>query len=209
MTLVRSRAEECLDVDLARLAAGFETAPARTVIAWAVGRFGRQVTLASSFQNCVLIDLAVRADPGIEVLFLDTGSHFDETLSFVEEVRVRYDLRLRVQAPGPEAALYPCGSKRCCEVRKVEPLERALEGRQAWMSGLKRCDAPTRAAAPIVAWDAARSLVKVNPLANWSDRDVERYIVEHALPVHPLVAKGYLSIGCAPRGCTGSACSTM
>jgi len=164
--------------ELAARSSEFEAASA--VIAWATGRFGDRLTLASSFQNCVVIDLAVRDDPAIEVVFLDTGCHFPETLSFVEEVRSHYDLNGR------------------CELRKVEPLNRALRGQSAWMTGLKRCDTPMRSAAPIVSWDKARALVKVNPIANWSDDDVNGYIVDHALPVHPLVARGYLSIGCAP-----------
>jgi len=87
---------------------------------------------------------------------------------------------------------------RCCHLRKVEPLHRALQGRAAWMTGLKRSDAPTRAAAPIVSWDEARGLVKVNPVATWSDDDIANYQADHGLPVHPLMTQGYLSIGCAP-----------
>lgn len=190
-----------VDTDSAELAARaneFESAPASTIIAWAIERFGARLTLASSFQNCVAIDLAVREDPGVEVLFLDTGCHFDETLTFVEEVRTLYDLNLRIQHPGPDAEPWRCGSRRCCELRKVAPLNRALAGREAWMTGLKRCDTSMRLEAPIVSWEKARGLAKVNPLANWSDDDVNNYIIDHALPLHPLVAKGYLSIGCAP-----------
>ncbi|MGH9029584.1 MAG: phosphoadenylyl-sulfate reductase [Acidimicrobiales bacterium] len=188
------------DVDEGELvarAAEFETAPAGKVISWAVERFGSKVTLACSFQDCVIIDLAVRAEPGIEVVFLDTGFHFPETLSFVEEVRVRYDLNLRVMHPGPEAQSWPCGTVRCCEMRKVEPLERALEGRDAWLTGLKRCDSSSRVDTPIVALDP-RGMVKVNPMATWTDEDVSNYLADHSLPVHPLVSRGYLSIGCAP-----------
>jgi len=176
----------------------FETAPAGKVMGWAVERFGGALSLACSFQDCVIIDLAVEVDPGIEVLFLDTGFHFPETLAYVEDVRARYDLNLRVLTPGPEAQAWPCGSERCCELRKVEPLHRALQGRAAWMTGLKRCDAPTRAEAPIVSWDEARGLVKVNPVATWSDDDIASYQADHGLPVHPLMTQGYLSIGCAP-----------
>jgi phosphoadenosine phosphosulfate reductase len=118
-----------LDIDeLAARAAEFETAPAGKVIGWAIERYGRAVSLACSFQDCVIVDLAVQADPDIEVIFLDTGFHFGETLAYVEEVRARYDLNLRVMRPGPDAVAWPCGSDRCCELRKVEPLQRALEG---------------------------------------------------------------------------------
>jgi phosphoadenosine phosphosulfate reductase len=188
-----------IDIDeLAARATEFETAPAGKVIAWALDRFGGDISLACSFQDCVLVDLAVRVDPTIEVLFLDTGFHFPETLAYVETVRARYGLNLRVMTPGPEAEGWPCGTQRCCELRKVEPLYRALAGRSAWITGLKRTDAPTRADAPIVAWDPTRAIVKVNPLATWTDTDIANYEADHGLPVHPLMTQGYLSIGCAP-----------
>ncbi len=190
-----------VEVDLEELAARsaeLETAPAVAAIAWAHERFGGRVSLACSFQDCVIVDLAVQVDPGIEVLFLDTGFHFPETLAYVEEVRARYDLNLKVLTPGPEAEAWPCGTERCCELRKVAPLDAALQGRGAWLTGLKRADAPTRVASPIVSWDEARGLVKVNPVATWTDDDIAYYSADHQLPVHPLLSKGYLSIGCAP-----------
>ncbi len=188
-----------VDVDeLAERCAEFEAAPATAVMTWAHQRFGGRLSLACSFQDCVLVDLAVRVDPAMEVLFLDTGFHLPETLAYVEEVRARYDLNLKVLRPGPEAAAYPCGSERCCELRKVAPLDVALAGQGAWLTGLKRVDAPTRADAPIVSWDERRGLVKVNPLATWTDDDIFFYAADHGLPVHPLMSKGYLSIGCAP-----------
>ena len=179
-------------------AARLETAPAGQAVAWALEQFGRDLVLAASFQDVALIDLATELDPGIEVVFLDTGAHFDETLGFVEEIRRRYDLNLTVTRPGPEADDWPCGSARCCELRKVAPLRGALAGRRAWITALKRVDAPTRAATPVVQWDDAFGLVKVNPMATWTDDDVDAYVADHHLPVHPLVPRGYLSIGCAP-----------
>ena len=187
-----------LAAELAAVDARFEHAPPTRSIEWAVDRFGRGLVLASSFQDVVLIDLAVQVDPDIEVVFCDTGAHFGETLRFVEDVRVRYGLRLTVTRPPGEAAVWPCGTERCCELRKVEPLRSALEGKQAWLTSLKRVDAVTRAAAPVVGWDGVFGLVKVNPLVTWSDADVDGYLTDHGLPVHPLVPKGYLSIGCAP-----------
>lgn len=176
----------------------FETAPAGKIVEWAVDRFGKNLVLAASFQDIVLIDLAVTAEPTVEVVFLDTGAHFPETLQFVDEVRSRYGLNLTVAVPGPEATAWPCGSARCCEMRKVAPLRRALEGKSAWLTSLKRVDAPTRAGAAVVSWDDAFGLVKVNPLVTWTDEDVDGYVRDHDLPVHPLVPQGYLSIGCAP-----------
>jgi phosphoadenosine phosphosulfate reductase len=190
-----------VDVDSAEIAAladEFETTAPQDVISWANYRFATRVSVVCSFQDCVLIDLAVQSDPSIEVIFLDTGYHFAETLAFVEEVRALYDLNLRIFKPGAEAREWPCGTARCCELRKVAPLDNALKGRDAWITGLKRCDSPSRADTQVVSWDEARGLVKVNPLATWSDEDIANYLVDHDLPVHPLVAKGYLSIGCAP-----------
>jgi phosphoadenosine phosphosulfate reductase len=184
--------------ELAAISAELEKAPPEAVIEWAVHRFGRDLTIASSFQHCVIIDMAVQVDPDVEILFLDTGYHFAETLAFVDEVRKRYDLNLQIQAPMPEADGFRCGSEGCCEQRKVRPLNTALAGRSAWISGLKRVDTDHRADAPVVMWDERRGMVKINPLATWTDTDVENYIADRALPVHPLVERGYLSIGCAP-----------
>ena len=154
--------------------------------------------LAASFEDLVLIDLATKVAPDIEVIFLDTEAHFPETLEFVESARARYPLNLTVTTPGPEAAAYPCGSDQCCQFRKVAPLRRAVAGNRAWMTSLKRVDGPTRANAPIVSWDDAFGLVKVNPLVTWTNDDIASYLADHDVPAHPLVSRGYLSIGCAP-----------
>jgi phosphoadenosine phosphosulfate reductase len=184
--------------ELALVSKRFETAPASAVIRWAFETFGESVVLAASFEDIVLIDLVTRVVPGIEVVFLDTEAHFPETLDFVEQVRARYGLNLTVTKPGPEAAAHPCGTEQCCQFRKVEPLRRALAGKQAWLTSLKRSDGPTRAEAPIVSWDATFGLVKVNPLATWTENDITSYLADHDLPVHPLIPRGYRSIGCAP-----------
>jgi phosphoadenosine phosphosulfate reductase len=177
---------------------GFESAPAGAVIRWAVDTFGDSIALAASFEDIVLIDLVTKVAPAVEVVFLDTEAHFPETLSFVDDVRERYGLNLTMTTPGPEAAAHPCGTARCCQFRKVEPLQRALVGRRAWLTSLKRSDGPTRSEAPIVSWDSSFGLVKVNPLVTWTDDDIASYLADHDLPLHPLVARGYRSIGCAP-----------
>ena len=184
--------------ELAAISDGFESAPASAAIRWAVDTFGDSLVLAASFEDIVLIDLVTKVVPSIEVVFLDTEAHFPETLSFVEDIRARYDLNLTVTKPGPEAAAHPCGSEQCCQFRKVEPLRQALAGRRAWLTSLKRSDGPTRADTPIVSWDSSFGLVKVNPLATWTDLDVASYLADHGLPLHPLVPLGYRSIGCAP-----------
>jgi phosphoadenosine phosphosulfate reductase len=175
-----------------------ETAEAEDIVAWAVCVFGNGLVVTASFQDCVLIDIATRINPTIEVVFLDTGFHFPETLNYLEAVRERYGLNLRIMRPRATSDEWPCGSDQCCQIRKVEPLNRALAGKKAWMSGLRRVETPQRAQTPIAAFDDALGLVKVNPIANWSDQQVDDYVTERRLPIHPLSLRGYASIGCAP-----------
>jgi phosphoadenosine phosphosulfate reductase len=184
--------------DLHELSERFEGAPAEEIVRWAAARFGRRLTLAASMADAVLIDVASRVVPGIEVIFLDTQYHFQQTLATTERIRDRYPIRLRVV--WPERArddLWRTDPDACCHARKVAPMERALQGRLAWLSGLRRADSRARSDVPVVHRDR-RGLVKINPLIAWSDDDVARYIAEHDVPVNPLVAEGYASIGCWP-----------
>jgi len=185
--------------ELADVSATLESAPSTEIVSWAWDRYGDDLVLAASFQDCVLIDLAAQVAPEIEVVFLDTQYHFAETLWYVDEVRRRYDLNLRVMEPeiAPDN-LWQRDPDGCCALRKVEPLARALEGRAAWMTGLRRVEASTRANAPIVSYDVGRGLVKVNPIATWTDLDVKGYVQDRGLPVHPLADRGFTSIGCWP-----------
>ena len=186
------------DADLAELNRRFESAPASAVIEWAVEHFHPFMCLAASMTDAVLIDLAVSVEPSIEVVFIDTRYHFPETLETVEKVRRHYGLNLRVLTVPPQPVdLWKADPVNCCSAAKVEQLDRALHGKMAWMSGLRRAEAPSRANAPIVARDL-RGLVKVNPIANWTDRDVSGYIADHDVPVNPLIEAGYPSIGCRP-----------
>lgn len=184
--------------EMAEQSVAFETAPAGLIVAWAVERFGPKLAISSSFQEAVLIDIAVAVDPTIEVVFLDTGSHFEQTLEYVETVRARYGLNLTIAQPVAGAGDHPCGTSQCCEFRKVRPLRKALAGKDAWFTGLKRSDAATRRHAPIVAYDDSWGMVKINPLATWTHQDLVGYAEDHRIPQHPLRAEGYLSIGCAP-----------
>jgi phosphoadenosine phosphosulfate reductase len=188
--------------DLGELAAAsrrFERAAPAEVVAWAAERFGDSLTVAASFEDAVLVHIVASVKPDIEILFLDTQYHFAETLWFVEEVRRRYSLNLKVVEPRVEPDnRWQRDVASCCGVRKVEPLNRALAGKRAWITGLKRTDAPTRANAPIVSWDVQRGMVKVNAVATWTPLDLAVYAAEHDLPAHPLAERGYPSIGCWP-----------
>jgi phosphoadenosine phosphosulfate reductase len=184
--------------ELAALSASFETAPASKVVRWAVETFGDDLCITASFQDAVLIDVATRVKPDIEVVFIDTRDHFPETYETVERVRARYDLNLRVvRVPQPEVPFHVTDPVRCCSDAKVAALEESLAGKAAWLSGLRRAEASTRAEAPIVAFDK-RGLVKVNPLATWSDLDVSGYVATNDVPYNPLLDQGYPSIGCMP-----------
>lgn len=175
-----------------------DLAPPQDVLRWAIDQFGDRFCIAASMETAVLVDMAARIRPGVAVVFIDTGYHFRETLETMERVRRRYGLNLRIMTVAPRApALWEADPVNCCAAAKLGQLERALIGKAAWMSGLRRVEAPTRANAPVVALDQ-RGLVKLNPLARWSDDDVSRYIHEHKVPTNPLRYEGYRSIGCAP-----------
>lgn len=172
---------------------------AEYVLTWAIEQFFPDMALACSMQDAVLVDLAWRIEPRIEVFFLETGFHFPETLETAQALRRRYNLNLVAVAPVDNPAVYSRdGYEACCATRKVAPMDNYLAGRRAWVSGLRRAEAATRAGAKPVEWDAKRGLVKVNPIVAWSDGDVDRYIAEHDLIVNPLRLQGYDSIGCWP-----------
>ncbi|MGA2124182.1 MAG: phosphoadenylyl-sulfate reductase [Acidimicrobiales bacterium] len=175
----------------------FERSTPIEILRWTFDRFGADVAMACSFEDVALLHMVHELRPNIEVIFLDTGGHFQETLDFASELEGAWSLNLTRTSPGPEADAWPCGTAQCCNLRKVEPLGRALAGKIAWITSVKRVDAPTRAAMKILMWDEKFNLVKVNPLATWSDDDVAYYLTSHDLPEHPLWAQGYASIGCA------------
>ncbi len=190
--------DDLTDAELLEVSRRLEDRPAAAIIEWAVESFHPHLCLTASMTDAVLIDLAVNVEPSIEVVFIDTGYHFPETLETVEEVRRRYGLNLRVMtALRQEEEAWKVDPENCCSAIKMGQLDRALAGKQAWMSGLRRAEAPTRAGAPIVHRDL-RGLVKINPIATWSDLDVAGYIKDHDVRVNPLVDQGYLSIGCMP-----------
>jgi phosphoadenosine phosphosulfate reductase len=175
----------------------FERSTPIEILRWTFDRFGADVAMACSFEDVALLHMVHELRPNIEVIFLDTGGHFQETLDFASELEGAWSLNLTRTSPGPEADAWPCGTAQCCNLRKVEPLGRVLAGKSAWITSVKRVDAPTRASMKILMWDEKFNLVKVNPLATWSDDDVAYYLTSHDLPEHPLWAQGYTSIGCA------------
>ncbi|MDP2290297.1 MAG: phosphoadenylyl-sulfate reductase [Actinomycetota bacterium] len=179
-----------------------ETAHPTEVVQWAAEQFGAdQLVVTASFEDAVLVHVAATAVPGIEITLLDTQYLFAETRWLVDELTTKLDLNLRVMHPEPHIRpdnLWQTDVEACCHVRKVEPLNRALAGKQAWVTGVRRADGPTRANAPVAAYDLVRGLVKLNPLAAFSDDDMALYLQLHELPAHPLADKGYASIGCWP-----------
>jgi phosphoadenosine phosphosulfate reductase len=187
------------DAALAEVDRALSTQGAAAAVRWAVGAFGLDgLCLTASMTDAVLIDVATKVAPAIEVVFLDTGAHFPETLATAEAVRRRYGLNLRVvKLQQPAVPFHVTDPVACCSAAKVAALDEALDGKRAWLSGLRRAESPTRAQAPVVGRDS-RGLVKVNPLAAWTDADVAAYVVAHDVPVNPLVERGYRSIGCAP-----------
>ena len=186
------------DSDLVDLNDEFETMPASKIVRWAVDNFSPHLALTASMTDAVLIDIATKIDPAIEVVFIDTGYHFPETLETVETVRKKYGLNLRMMTVGHHAEeLWKVDPENCCSAVKVGQLDRALTGKAAWMSGLRRTEAEGRNEAPIVVRDL-RGLIKINPIASWTDTDVWGYIEAHDVPYNPLIDQGYLSIGCMP-----------
>ncbi|HET7477159.1 MAG TPA: phosphoadenylyl-sulfate reductase [Dermatophilaceae bacterium] len=192
---------------LAEVNAALEGASAQEIARWAAHHFGDKLVIASSMQDTVIPHLFGQAAPGVDVVFLDTGYHFPETLATRDEVRRRFPVTVLNITPRQTVAeqdadygprLHDNDPDLCCFLRKVEPLAAAMDGRHAWVTGLRRSESPARALTPVVSWDPKNDMVKVCPLVDWTDDDVEAYQVEHDLPRNPLIAAGYPSIGCAP-----------
>jgi phosphoadenosine phosphosulfate reductase len=205
-----SRTETTEDVlrELADAAqARFADRPAAEVLAWAGQTFGPGLVLASSMADTHLVHLTQTVVPGVDVLFLDTGYHFPETIGTRDAVGAVYDVNLISVLPRQTVAeqdaeygakLHDREPERCCALRKVEPLERGLSPYTAWINGMRRVDAPTRKDIRTVDFDAKRGMVKISPIAAWTDEDVREYVEQHGVLVNPLFEDGYTSIGCAP-----------
>jgi phosphoadenosine phosphosulfate reductase len=184
-----------------------EGAHPTAVLRWAAETFGDRFAITSSMGDAVLTSLAAEAAPGIQVIFLDTGYHFPQTLQTrdrvaaelpVEVISVKPRLTVAEQNVKYGQSLYSRDPDLCCSMRKVEPLNRVLRGYEAWASGIRRDESASRADTPVVGWDERRRMVKVNPLACWTQSDVDAYAADRGVIVNPLVEIGFPSIGCAP-----------
>ncbi|MGH3497439.1 MAG: phosphoadenylyl-sulfate reductase [Nocardioidaceae bacterium] len=184
-----------------------ELAPAELIVEWAVKTFGERFCVTSSMGDAVLAHLASRVAPGIDVLFLDTGYHFVETLGTRDAAAASLPINLITVTPELSVAeqdqkhgrsLHARDPDTCCTLRKVAPLRRSLAEYDAWATGLRRAETRDRVIAPVVGWDDDKGKVKVSPLARWSDDDLTRYIDENDVLVNPLSYDGYPSIGCWP-----------
>jgi phosphoadenosine phosphosulfate reductase len=180
---------------------------ASAVLRWAGDTFGDAFCITSSMADGLLSHLASSAVPGIRVVFLDTGYHFAETLGTRDWITSTLPITLVNVTPEQAVAeqdaefgarLHERDPDLCCSLRKVQPLAQALDGYVAWGSGVRRDESPARAETKIVDWDERRGMLKVNPIAAWTQADVDAYVTTHQVPVNPLLELGFASIGCAP-----------
>ncbi|MBV9593915.1 MAG: phosphoadenylyl-sulfate reductase [Actinobacteria bacterium] len=202
-TLDRDRLRELAAQGARELA----SASATDVVDWAVGQFGRRLCVASSMADGVVPHLVSSALPGVDVVFLDTGYHFAETIGTRDALQTTLPITVKNITPPQTVAeqdaeygpkLHDRDPDLCCQLRKVVPLRTALAGYAAWTTGLRRDEASSRADTAAVEWDASRELVKINPIVEWTQADVDAYIAEHHILVNPLLYDGYGSIGCQP-----------
>jgi phosphoadenylyl-sulfate reductase (thioredoxin) len=198
-----------LETTLRAADAALADAPPLAILRWAVTQYAPRLALATAFnpEDNVLLDVVARHRLPVDVFTLDTGLLFPETRVLWQRLEARYGVTIRAVRPaqdveaqaathGPE--LWARDPDACCALRKVAPLRAALVDADAWITGLRRAQSPTRAQAPVVGWDAHSGRVKLNPLAAWSQADVDAYVAERRVPVNALHARGYPSIGCWP-----------
>ena len=184
-----------------------ENASATDILRWATDTFGGRFCVTSSMEDAVVAHLSSRVNPGVGVVFLDTGYHFPETIGTRDAVAAVMDVDVITLTPRQTVAeqdaeygprLHDRDPDLCCALRKVKPLEEGLAAYDAWATGLRRDESPTRAGTPVVGWDGRRQKVKVSPIARWTQDDVDRYVAEHGVLTNPLLMDGYPSVGCAP-----------
>jgi phosphoadenosine phosphosulfate reductase len=188
----------------------FEDRPPELALAWAIENFMPRIVLSCSFggpTGMVLLDMALRIDTRLPIAIIDTGVLFPETYAVAEQVEQRYGISLDYVRPGltldQQAAmhgpeLWASDPDACCKIRKVEPLGRALAGKLAWITGVRRDQSKSRSTTRVIEWGSRYGLLKINPLVGWTEREVWAYIVEHNVPYNPLLDQGYKSLGCVP-----------
>jgi phosphoadenosine phosphosulfate reductase len=190
----------------AQAAQALDGAAAEEIVQWAADTFDDRLCITSSMTDAVLVDLVSRVQPGIDVIFLDTGYHFAETIGTRDAVAAVYPVNVVNVTPDRTVAqqdaefgerLYRRDPDLCCAMRKVQPLERSLRQYDAWVTGVRNGETARRREARAVEWDPRRQMVKVNPIVSWTQEQVDDYIAEHNVLVNPLVYDGYPSIGCA------------
>lgn len=193
-------AKDPVDNDTEGPIEGFEYAHPLDILRWAGRTFGDGLVVTVSFGDATLVHLVSQAIPDAEIVLLDTGYLFAETTWYADELRTQFNLNLHVIQPSCDAVpnQWQTDTDGCCGARKVAPLQRALAGRTAWVTGLRRADSAARADAPIVHFDPFRDVTKVKPMARWTDGDVAQYGAMELLPDHPLTGRGYASSGCWP-----------
>lgn len=206
MSAPTAQREQLRDLAL-RAGEELETATALEILQWGQDTLGDSWCVASSMADAVMAHLSSRIRPGVDVVFLDTGYHFPETMGMADAVRTVVPITLKTILPLRTVAeqdaehgkdLFARDPDACCAMRKVEPLERGLAPYSGWVSGLRRDEAATRAATKVVEWDAKREMVKLNPIATWDQDMVDQYIADNGILVNPLLFDGYGSVGCAP-----------
>ena len=195
--------------ELAELGRAMETSSPEETLTWAADRYGSRLTFATGFgvEGCLLIDLIGRHELPIDLFTLDTGLLFSETYELWRRLEDRYTLRIRGVQPewsvGAQAArhggrLWDRAPDRCCEIRKVLPLQAELAKVDAWITAIRRDQTPERENAQVVEWDARFAIAKINPLVRWTRKDVSSYLLAHDVPYNRLHDQGYPSIGCVP-----------
>ena len=195
---MKANAPSSLSLVMSVAAPDLEQASTQEVLAYAVEHFHPRLTMACSFQKeeSVLVHMLSEIEPKARIFTIDTGVLFPETLQTWKRFEDRFGVNIEVlDAHSPDQ---PWTVARCCSAAKVDALERALSDVDAWITGIRREQAPARAAAPKLERDERRGIWKVNPLADWTEKDLWRYIFEHDLPYNPLHDRGYSSIGCEP-----------
>jgi phosphoadenosine phosphosulfate reductase len=200
---------ELTEFEIKQLSRRFETAGVDEILEWATEKFSVGLVMTSNFgaEGVVVMDHIARVAPETPIIYLETGFQFEETDQLKDRLRARYGLNIierRAELNVEEQnrihgeRLYERDSDLCCRIRKVEPLAAALKGYDAWIAALRRDQSPTRANIGVVEWNARHGLVKINPLATWTRRQVWDYIVSNDLPYNKLYDEGYMSVGCKP-----------